>query len=321
MRYILFLFLTLTIFAQNKPEDFGYKHLIFQYKKLEVNVIVKPKKGEESIQKPLFFWWQGSMAQPVLKYDERGLYGTFPFDENDFLTDYHLVVVGKPGIPIISDVNDLGKDYQYLINNDSVPKIYSDNNYLDYYVNRNDFIIIKLLKEKWVSKSKLMLAGHSEGSTIAAKLARKNKRVTHLIYSSGNPYGRILNILQAGIYYDKNYDSIDYWKKVVANKNNLEYNGGGTYKATYDFSQPSANQLKELKIPILITYGTKDWSAQYNDLFYVESIKVGMKNITFSPYIDLEHNFFPVNQNLEPNHEIYNWEKIGKDWLKWIKSN
>lgn len=321
MKNILFLLLTFSIFAQKKPEDFGYKHLTLKYKKLEVDVIVKSKKGEENIQKPLFFWCQGSMPQPVLKYNETGLYGTFPFDENDFLTDYHLVVVGKPGIPVISDVKDLGTNQQYLINKDSVPRIYSDNHYLDYYVNRNDFIIKKLLKEKWVAKSKLVLAGHSEGSTIAAKLARKNKKVTHLIYSSGNPYGRILNILQSAIYYDKNYDSIDFWKFVVANKNNLEYNGGDTYKATYDFSQPSANQLKELKIPILISYGTKDWNAQYNDLFYVESIKLGLKNVTFNPYIDLEHNFFPVNEKLEPNYEIYNWEKVGKDWLKWIKLN
>ncbi|MFD2909116.1 hypothetical protein ACFSX9_10230 [Flavobacterium ardleyense] len=79
--------------------------------------------------------------------------------------------------------------------------------------------------------------------------------------------------------------------------------------------------MKELEIPILITYGTKDWNAQYNDLFYVESINLGMKNVTFKPYIDLEHNFFPVNEKLEPNHEIYNWENVGKDWLKWIKSN
>lgn len=47
------------------------------------------------------------MPQPLLKYDETGLYGTFPFDANDFLDEFHVVIVGKPGVPVISNVKDL----------------------------------------------------------------------------------------------------------------------------------------------------------------------------------------------------------------------
>jgi len=321
MKYLFLLLISVSVFSQKKPEDFGYKHLTFTYKKLTVDVLIQSKKGEESTQKPLFFWCQGSMPQPLLKYDETGLYGTFPFNVNDFLTDYHLVIVGKPGVPLISDVIDLKKNYQYLIANDSVPKVYSDHNYLDYYVERNDFIIKKLFKEKWVSKDKLVLAGHSEGSTIVAKLATKNKKVTHLIYSGGNPYGRILSMLEEEVYKRKNYGLIEYWKFVVENNKNIEYNGGDTYKATYDFSQPSAIDLKKLKIPVLITYGTKDWSAQFNDLLHIESIQLDLNNFDFKPYFDLEHNYFPVNEKREPNYEIYNWENVGKDWKIWLDKN
>ena len=321
MKYLFLLLISFSVFSQKKPEDFGYKHLTFTYKKLTVDVLIQSKKGEESTQKPLFFWCQGSMPQPLLKYDETGLYGTFPFDVNDFLTDYHLVIVGKPGVPLISDVIDLKKNYQYLIANDSVPKVYSDHNYLDYYVERNDFIIKKLFKEKWVSKDKLVLAGHSEGSTIVAKLATKNKKVTHLIYSGGNPYGRILSMLEEEVYKRKNYGLIEYWKFVVENNKNIEYNGDDTYKATYDFSQPSAIDLKKLKIPVLITYGTKDWSAQFNDLLHIESIQLDLNNFEFKPYFDLEHNYFPVNEKREPNYEIYNWENVGKDWKIWLDKN
>ena len=176
-KIILLLLISVTTFGQKKPEDFGYRHLTFTYKKLTVDVLIQSKEREENIQKPLFFWCQGSMPQPLLKYDETGLYGTFPFDVDDFLSDYHLVIVGKPGVPLISDVKDLKAEYQYLNENDSVPKIYSEHNYLDYYVERNDFIIKKLLKEKWVSKNKLVLAGHSEGSTIVAKLATKTRKL------------------------------------------------------------------------------------------------------------------------------------------------
>ena len=106
-KIILLLLISVTTFGQKKPEDFGYRHLTFTYKKLTVDVLIQSKEREENIQKPLFFWCQGSMPQPLLKYDETGLYGTFPFDVNDFLTDYHLIIVGKPGVPVISDVKDL----------------------------------------------------------------------------------------------------------------------------------------------------------------------------------------------------------------------
>ena len=321
MKKLLFIFITLSAFSQKTPEDFGYKHLSFDYKKLKVDVLIQSKKGEENIQKPLFFWCQGSMPQPIIKYDENGLYGTFPFDVNDFLSDYHLVIIGKPGIPVISDVKNLKNNYQYLVGNDSVPRTYSDHNYLDYYVERNDFIIKKLLKEKWVSKNKLVLAGHSEGSTIAAKLATKNKKVTHLIYSGGNPYGRILSMIEEEVFKLKSYDIIDYWREVVVNKNNLNYNGGDTYKATFDFSIPSADNLKKLKIPVLVAFGTKDWNAPFVNLFQIESIKLNSTNFTFIPYFDVEHNFFPVNEKREPNYEIYNWENIGKDWKNWLNKN
>ena len=322
MKKVLFLLLvSLIAFGQKTPEDFGYKYIRLDYKKTKVDVLIQSKKGEENTKKPLFFFCQGSMPQPLLKYDETGLYGTFPFDVNDFLDEFHVVIVGKPGIPVISDVKDLKNNYQYLVENDSVPKTYSDNNYLDYYVNRNNFVINKLLKENWISKNKLVVAGHSEGSTIASKLATKNKKVTHLIYSGGNPYGRILSMLEEEVYRRKNYDLIEYWKFVVENKDNLDYNGGDTYKATYDFSQPSAIYLKKLKIPILITYGTKDWNAPYNDLLQIESIQSGLKNLEFKPYFDVEHNFFPVNEKREPNYEIYNWENVGKDWKNWLDKN
>lgn len=320
MKY-LFLLLSFSVFSQQIPQDFGYKNLRFSYKNDVVEVIIKSKKDEDNYEKPLFFWCQGSLPQPVIKYDENGIYSVFPFDENDFLDNYHLVIIGKPRIPIISDVKNLKGNYSVLNDSLQVPKEYSDRNYLDYYVKRNNFIIKKLQKEKWVSNEKLVVAGHSEGSTIAAKMAYENKKISHLIYSGGNPYGRFLNILAENIYKEKNYDLINYWKEIVANKNDSNYNGGDTYKTTYDFSKPVAPYLQKLKIPILINFGTKDWNAKYNDLFYVEAIRKNLKSITIKPYVDLDHNYFPVNDKLEVNYEIYNWEIVGKEWSNWLKNN
>ncbi len=318
---LFFILISFHLFSQKKPEDFGYQHLKMEFKGDNVDIIIQSKKGEEKVKKPLFLFCQGSLSQPVIKYDETGLYNTFPFDVNDFLTDFHLVIIGKPFIPISSDVKNLSPNLEYLIENDSVPKAFSDRNFLKYYVNRNNFVLKKLLKEKWVSSNTLIVAGHSEGSTIAASMTKSNNKITHLIYSAGNPYGRILNMFQQDLYFNNNYDFIDYWKEVVSKKDDITYNGGDTFKATYDFSKPKSKEILNLKIPVLVSYGTKDWNAPYNDLLYVESIRNGSENIFFQPYIGLDHNFFPLDEKRNPNYDIYNWYNVGKDWITWIKNN
>lgn len=324
MKQILFSFffiISSIIYGQKTPEDFGYKYLKFEYQNEIVDVIVQSKKGEEDKQKPLFFWCQGSLPQPVIKYDEKSVYGTFPFDPKDFLDEFHLVIIGKPGIPIISDVKNLKKNYIFADDSLRAPKKYSDRNYLDFYVNRNNFILKKLLKEKWVSSKKIVVAGHSEGSYIAAKMAMKNNKITSLIFAGGNPYGRYSSIVAQSRFYSKDNKTLENWKTIVDNKDNLDYTGGDTYKCTYDFSESLVNEIQKLKIPVLVCYGTKDWNVSYNDLFYIEIVRKKIANITFTPYVGVDHNFFPVNEKLEPNQEIYNWENVGKDWIIWLKQN
>ncbi|ELY2016867.1 alpha/beta hydrolase [Flavobacterium psychrophilum] len=306
--------------AQKTPEDFGYKQMSFKFQDDKVDLIVISKKGEEKIAKPLFFFCQGSLPRPVVIYDEKGLYGTLPFNETPFLDDFHIIIIAKPAIPIIANANILGKKFMYLKDkeNEIPPKGYTDRNYLDYYVFRNNFILKQLSKERWVSKKKLVVAGHSEGSSIASKMAILYPKITHLIYSGGNPFGRIVNILSEER--DKE-NTINYWKTVVENSAVINYNGGDTYKATYSFSLPQRENLVQLKIPILVTYDSKDVAANYNDLFQIEIIRDRKQNFKFINYPDLEHNFFAVNEKLEPIYEKENWDKVAKDWLDWLHNS
>jgi hypothetical protein len=306
-------------FSQKTVEDFGYKSMSFKFQDDKVDLIVISKPGEEKIPKPLFLFCQGSLPRPVVIYDEKGLYGTLPFHETAFLENYHIVIIGKPNIPLIANANALGNNFMYLkdIKNEIPPRGYTDRNYLDYYVFRNNFIIKQLFKERWVDRSELVVAGHSEGSTIAAKMAFLNHKVTQLIYSGGNPFGRIANVLSD----NKNkQDIIDYWKNVVENANVINYTGGDTFKATYSFSLPQRENLLQLKIPVLFTYGTKDTAANYIDLFQIEAIREQKNNIRFMSYEGLEHNFFGVNEKNEPNYDIDNWDKVAENWLNWLNN-
>jgi dienelactone hydrolase len=78
------------------------------------------------------------------------------------------------------------------------------------------------------------------------------------------------------------------------------------------------NYLEKLKIPVLVTYGTKDWGLPYNDFLRVDLIRRHKNNFTFKAYIGTEHNFFPLKADGQPNYDIFNWDKVASDWLKWL---
>lgn len=332
MKYIfttILVLFNLAVFGQTKiAEDFGFRHFEYSYRNDKVDILIKSKKGEEDIKKPLFFFCQGSLPQPLIKYDSDGAYGVFPFNADSLTISYHLVIVSKPYIPLISDVKTLGNNFTYLDSAGHFPKEYSDRNLLSYYTDRNIEVIEYLQKQNWVSKNQLVIAGHSEGSTIAAKIAGISPLVTHLIYSGGNPMGRILSIIQQRRAVETDTDStkygeeeIKYWQEVVANKTDMDGSQGDTYKATFEFSNPPIEYLEKLEIPVLVCYGTKDWSSPFNDCLRVDMIRKGKKNFTYIAFIGTEHNYFPLTPDNKPNYDIFNWDKVASDWLSWLYKN
>ena len=61
---------------------------------------------------------------------------------------------------------------------------------IENYVARANKVIQFLRKQDWVMKKKLVVAGHSQGSHVAVKLARTNKHVTCLGLFGFDPFGR-----------------------------------------------------------------------------------------------------------------------------------
>lgn len=327
--FSIFIILNLNALGQTKKAaDYGYKHLIYKYNNDNVDILIKSKKGEENIKKPLLFFCQGSLPQPLIKLGDKGAYGIFPFNADNLSSKYHLAIIGKPYIPLISETSSLGNNFAYIDSSGKFPKEYSKRNLLNYYVDRNIQIIQYLQKQEWISKHRLVVAGHSEGSTIASKMALKSKEITHLIYSGGNPMGRIMSIIQQQRANEKDANSkkyaqeeIKYWQFVVENKTDMDDSYGDTNKATFQFSNPPIEYLEKLKIPVLVCYGTKDYSAPFNDFMRIDFIRKSKTNFKFNSYIGTEHNYFPLTNENKPNHKIFNWNKVADNWLEWLNES
>jgi len=216
----------------------------------------------------LFFFCQGSLPIPlIITYNEngrQGIYSVFPFNPDSLSNDYHLAIVSKPFVPLIVNSSALDKD---LIYKDSIGWYrteYIARNLLDYYVKRNEAVIQFLFKQSWISKDGLVIAGHSEGSTIAARLAITKLPVTALIYSGGNPMGRIMTIIERNrtIETDTSREAeagLDYWKKVVADPGNMDERSGDTHQTTWQFSQPPIQYLEKVSESRIDPAGEKEF--------------------------------------------------------------
>ncbi|MCF0060223.1 hypothetical protein MUK70_13325 [Dyadobacter chenwenxiniae] len=322
---VILLILSIRAYGQQPtPQSLGFRHLTTTYKNDQVDLLVKSKKGDELIPKPLFLFIQGSLPRPlIITYDTTRAYGTFPFNLDSLVLDYHVAIISKPHIPLVTDEKELSKDLNFIDSDTKqFPYAYQERNYLDYYVERNKAVIRFLQKQKWVSSEKLVVAGHSEGSTIAAKLASTSKDVTHLIYLSGNPFGRIMSMIERSRRNETDSSKLAeedfvYWKSVVKDPEGTA-GSGDSNRTTYQFSIPPLDYLNKLSIPVLIGYGTSDYCSPYNDFFRVETIRQKKDNFTFYTYIGLDHNFFHVDKNGNTNYEMYNWDKVGADVYRWL---
>jgi len=320
----------LVAYAQ-EPKDFGFRHIQYVIEGDSIDVLVKSQKGDENKKKPIFFSVQGSLGVPLIVHNgkDRVMYSTL---EEGFVEDeYHLVIVSKPGIPLIIHRDSLVDGREYFIDKHEYiyPEKYLINNHLNYYVKRNLKIIDLLFNEKWVDTTKLVVSGHSQGSGIALSMCDKTTKATHLIYSSGLPYySTILAMLNKERMKEGNEQNphvkkvFEYWREVIKDPLNYYNPNRDSNLTLFSFSRNDNEILKRLKIPVLISYGTKDESSPYQDMFKIEIIKEGIAHITFNDYVGLGHNYQLVN--IDHNNESKKIDYLSDvitDWLVWINNN
>lgn len=336
--YSIFLFLTLYVSAIaqigrpiNSPKDLGFSTFSIKGTLDTVNFIVSDTSLK--IKKPIFLFCQGSLPYALFfKEDSVHIYQqAIPFDYEKHLKDYYFIVISKPAIPVFTTTAD--KDYFYINPvSKKTPEKYYRNNYLDYYVTAANDVINYLIKQKWVDKSKIVIAGHSQGSKIVSKLGAFNKNVTHVIYLAGNPLGRFdqgirqqrRNVFLKKISSEEAQKNIDtlysVMKKIYQNRNDSANGFGDSYKAIASFSEPLLPALLKIDVPLFAAYGTEDITSDYCDLLPLDFTRNGKTNLTLVPYLDCDHNFFRVKYDKQGN-EISRegvWNKVANDFFDWI---
>lgn len=327
---IILLIIGLNVFAQRSAIDFGYVHhqIIFQLD--SVDLIVKSKKGDEQKKKPILLFVQGSLAKPLIKYEVIGKhYSPFSFNTDIFTEEFHLICINKPSIPAIMKKNELTINGEFIDSTTNLPPTgYTQNANLAYYTERNNRVIQYLVKESWVDTSIIVVAGHSEGSSIAVKMAAANNSITHLIFSGGTPYySRILSLITQDRRKENEQDSwierdFNYWVQVNAKPFDVSReHGWNAFKGTYSFSENLNDDFRRIIIPTLVTYGTEDAACPFNDLLRVEMIQGNKNNIQFNDYFNRDHNYFVVREIESMNYEKFGWNIVAKDWKKWIEEN
>ena len=318
---LLFLLLSHHSFAQTTParltpEQFGYRHLVVMFGRDSVQVLVLSKPGEEKQKKPLLLLEQGSIPTPLVLYDERGAFPVFPFHPKKVLENCHMAIISKPGIPLTFDVT--GQDPNVIFQRRQPPAYYCARNYLDYYLRRDEAVLRYLKKQPWVDAGRVVIVGHSQGTSVVAHLAAVPGLVSRAVYLSGNPLGRLMSMLadarQAADTAATGW-IFRRWQLAVANPSSTDCRGDDL-RNTFGFGSSEMPELLRTQVPVFVGFGTLDRGVAGDDYLRLETIRQHRTNFTFREYPGREHNFFGV-KNGQPNYDDFFWDQVGEDFLRW----
>lgn len=284
-------------------------------------------------KKPVLLWCQGSLPYPIyVNSKEEGIWliggGITNFDISNIVKNYHLVIISMPKTPLVADEKEINESYWYFGNSNdkNIPTTeFQKADYLENYVNRGLKVLKFLKKQNWVDNSKLIVAGHSQGSKVATKIAIENKNVSKLGLFSANPFGRIDQNIRS---YRKDAEQkLISWKE-ADKKIEEEYQ---TFKdannpkilkekpellAWKSFSIPLIDDWINFNKPIYLAYGTNDIASDLNDIVPLYFIREHKDHLTLKRYLNLEHNFFEVEEG-KANHEKPHWENVMNEFINW----
>lgn len=329
----IFIIINLSVFGQSKIEGTSYTHFQIKSKNDTIDFVIAD--SSLNVTKPLLLFCQGSQPAPLfLDFGKRGIIpmSLSNFDLEELNKNYHVAVISMPKTPLIVDRENLNNQYLYITDTTkqhSYSLAYLKADYFENYVQRANKVLNFLSKQKWIDPDKIVVAGHSQGARVAVGIASSNKSITQLGLFGYNPNGRIDQSIrqirknaEAGKITWEKADTLqkeryDFYK-LVQNLDSVKVHP--SLISWKSFSKPTLNDLIKLKIPVYIAYGSEDVGAALCDLLPLFFIENGKKNYYLNRYPNLNHNFFPIDENGKPNHAEGKWEIVMNKFLKWTKN-
>lgn len=319
-------------FGQQRIEGTSYTHFELKHKTEIIDFVVADTILNQT--KPILLFCQGS--QPIPLFIDGKEKGIFPvalsnFDVNQLNLNYHVVVISMPHTPLIVGPENLNRNHSYITDSSyqhSYSTDYLLDDYAENYIQRANFVIDFLFKQKWVDKTKLLVSGHSQGSRIAVGIAATNPKVTQLGLFGYSPQGRIDQSIRQ-IRKDAETGKISWQKadslqqeqiafyQLIHNNDSVRQNPG--LVSWRSFSKSTLEQLVQLKIPIYIAYGSEDIIADGCDFIPFRFIEKGRNNLTLKRYPGLDHNFFPIMENGQADYKNGKWQEVITTFIDWTK--
>jgi pimeloyl-ACP methyl ester carboxylesterase len=315
----------------------NYRQIDLREKNDTIHFLVKGLI-DTKIKKPVLLFCQGSGSSPLVTVTPEGNYQVFPFDVKPYLDKYYFVIIAKPGVPPVSSQLDRGFNYIEDTVTKAFPKKFTDNDNLDYYAWQTDKVINYLVKQGWVDKKKIVVAGHSQGYRVAARAALLNKNVTHLICTSSNPLGLLYwsvsgqteMAIKGRIPMDvalKNINDLYAGLKDLMMNDRKEMKvpllGYTSYKNFMSWMPPSKDDLLQLTIPIFVAYGTDDYGRISNDILPLEFYLRKKFNLTLKAYKNCDHFFTERVYDDKGNviKTIEHFDELAKEFFDWIEQS
>jgi dienelactone hydrolase len=321
--------------SKNSPKDFEFSTFSIKGSLDSINFIVSDTSLKE--MKPVFLFCQGSLPY-ALFYKEDSLHTwqqSLPFDYKKYKKDYYFVIISKSGLPVFSTTADSNYFYIDPITKQT-PDKYFENDNLNYRVTATNDVINFLLKQKWVDKTKFIIAGHSEGTKVIVKACASNKNITDVIFLAGNPYSRFdqgIREIQSSVLLGKLTDEegqkeidelnkqIEFWYN---HPNDSAPTGTNEYFRNYtSFYEPIMPYILKIKVPLFVAFGTKDIISENCNLLPFEFARTGKKNLTIKSYLGCDHGFvknvYDKSGKIISSEEMF--DKVASDFFKWLKDS